>query len=212
MSDASRRDPALLVEAIEADIYKGVLAPGMWLKQIDLEERYGCTRLAVRHALETLQSRKVITRVRNRGYYVPPVDEAAMNEIMQARALVETSIVDILVANVADDSLARLGYLATVYADTLRNGTLSEQDEANHDFHRELLKSCPNKVVVEIIWDLRMRIPVLAQRTYNTPSRLERSAREHFEMVEALRLRDGPRLADVISRHVTVSEWPAPVS
>ncbi len=200
--DTTPAQPSL-VDMIERDIYRGALAPGMWLKQIDLEERYRCTRLSLRHALEQLQMRKIVQRVPNRGYYVPSVNEASVREIMQARALVEMSVCDLLVANIGDESLAKLSYLATLFADSLKAGTVLQQDEANHAFHRELLRSCRNEVMVEIIWDLRLRIPISVQRANNTPARLERSAREHFEMVEALRLRDAPRLREITAIHVT---------
>lgn len=192
-----------LADIIERDIYRGALAPGMWLKQIDLEERYGCTRLSLRHALEQLQTRKIVQRVPNRGYYVPSVDEIAVREIMQARAYVEMSICENLVANVTDESLAKMSYLARLFEESIRSGTVLEQDEANHSFHRELLRACTNTVMVEIIWDLRFRIPIAVQRANNTPARLERSAREHFEMVEAIRQRDVIRLSEITRSHVT---------
>lgn len=191
-----------LAENIERDIYRGALAPGMWLKQIDLEKRYGCTRLALRHALEQLQTRKIVYRVPNRGYYVPDIGEDTVREIMQARAYVEMSICDDLVKNISADSIAKLSYLAKLFADSIKSGTVLQQDEANHAFHRELLLSCPNKIMTEIIWDLRLRIPITVQRANNTSARLERAAREHFEMVEALRTRDIDALKSIMSSHV----------
>ncbi len=195
-----------LAETIEADIYRGVLVPGMWLKQIDLEERYGSTRLALRHALDHLTTRRIVQKVPNRGYYVPSVDRESVQQIMQARAYVETSIADELVANITSDTVARLSYLATMFADTLQTGTVMEQDSANHAFHREMLTACRNHFMNEIIWDLRRRIPIAVQRAGNTPARLERSAREHFEMVEALRTRDAARLREVTAKHVTLAD------
>jgi DNA-binding GntR family transcriptional regulator len=176
----------------------------MWLKQIDLEERYQCTRLTLRHALEQLQSRKIVQRVPNRGYYVPPVDQAHANNVRRARALVEKSIVEELITNVSGESLARLSYLASLFSETLKTGTVTDQDEANLAFHRELLTSCHNPVMVDIIWDLRRRVPLAAQRASNTPAELERAAREHFEMIECLRTRDAERLRAVTEKHVGV--------
>ncbi|TWF58415.1 GntR family transcriptional regulator [Neorhizobium alkalisoli] len=196
------KDPRPLIEQIETDIYSGKLAPGMWLKQIDLEERYQCTRLTLRHALEQLQARKIVQRVPNRGYYVPSVDQAYANNVRAARAHVEKSIVDELITNITGESLARLSYLASVFSETLKTGTLPEQDEANLAFHRELLTACKNPVMIEIIWDLRRRVPLSAQRASNTPAELERSARDHFEMIECLRTRDADRLRVVTERHV----------
>lgn len=197
-----QHDVASIAEMIEADIYKGILAPGMWLKQIDLEERYHCTRLALRHALEQLQSRKVVQRLPNRGFYVPQIDTDMVLDIMKSRALVESAIVDELISRITDESLARLSYLASVFSETVKTGTVTQQDTANHDFHRELLKSCHNSVIVEIIWNLRMRIPLAVQRANNTPARLEASAHDHFEMIEALRTRDAERLKAVTVYHV----------
>jgi DNA-binding GntR family transcriptional regulator len=195
-----------LTELIEADIYSGALAPGMWLKQIDLEERYGCTRLTLRHALDQLHSRKIVQRIPNRGYYVPPVDQDYVKNIFQARALVEMSIVDELVENISSEALARLSYLASVFAETVRTGTVLEQDSANHEFHRELLKACRNSVMVEIIWDLRTRVPLAVQRTNNTPAKLEQAARDHFEMIEALRTKDAIRMRRITERHVGMNQ------
>jgi DNA-binding GntR family transcriptional regulator len=178
----------------------------MWLKQIDLEERYGCTRLMLRHALDQLHSRKLVQRIPNRGYYVPSVDQAYVENIFQARALVEMSIVDQLVQNVTSDSIARLSYLASVFAETVRTGTVLEQDHANHEFHRELLKACPNSVMVEIIWDLRTRVPLAVQRANNTPAKLEQAARDHFEMIEALRTKDANRMRTITERHVGMNQ------
>ena len=192
-----------LAGEIERDIYQGVLAPGMWLKQIDLEERYQCTRLALRYALDQLQVRKIVRHMPNRGYYVPSVDEVAVQEIMQARAYVEMAVCDNVVTNITDDSLAKMSYLARLFDDSIKSGTVLQQDEANHAFHRELLRACSNEVMVKIIWDLRLRVPIAVQRANNTPARLERSAREHFEMVEALRLRDAQRLREITEVHVT---------
>lgn len=202
MSKAASNERGSLAEAIEADIYEGRFAPGMWLKQIDLEAHYKCTRLALRHALEQLQSRKVISHVHNRGYYVPTVDLDNLRQIWHARALVESSIADELIENVTPDSLARLSYLASQYSESVRTGTMLEQDRANQAFHAEMLAACPNQVMVELIWDLRKRVPLAVQRANNTPAEWEQSARDHFEMIEALRTRDSRRLREVTMRHV----------
>lgn len=191
-----------LSDRIGNDIYCGELAPGMWLKQIDLEERYGCTRLNLRHALESLASRKIVERVPNRGFYVPRIDEGFVRQVMASRVIVECGVVDDLIKNTTPEGLARLSFLASEFATAVREGTSEDQDKTNLAFHREMLTACDNEVIKQIIWDLRRRIPMVFQRVTNTPSRMEGTAREHFEMLEALRSKDPDRLREVISRHV----------
>ena len=49
-----------LADRIQADIFYGRLAPGMWLKQIELERRYACTRLALRQALDAVSNKGML--------------------------------------------------------------------------------------------------------------------------------------------------------
>ncbi|MEM8590869.1 MAG: GntR family transcriptional regulator, partial [Pseudomonadota bacterium] len=51
-----------IASRIEADINAGLLATGSWLKQINLEKRYGCSRIDVRQALESLTARRLVHR------------------------------------------------------------------------------------------------------------------------------------------------------
>ncbi|CAJ0999516.1 hypothetical protein SODG_001412 [Sodalis praecaptivus] len=59
-----------VTELILHDIQTGLLAPGAWLKQIDLEQRYRCGRPEVRRALDRLAQKRLVAHVPNRGYHV----------------------------------------------------------------------------------------------------------------------------------------------
>src|SRR5262245_47679633 len=83
-----------LVCRIENDIYRGILSPGMWLKQIDLEERYGCTRIALRYALEQLASTKLIEKTPNRGFHVRRFSADYVEMVNDAKVRTEMSIAD----------------------------------------------------------------------------------------------------------------------
>src|SRR5260221_785859 len=66
--------------AIAADIGLGVLGNGAWLKQIDVESRYRCTRADARRALEALAIKGIVQRIPHRGHYVPMIDETPRRE------------------------------------------------------------------------------------------------------------------------------------
>src|SRR5215471_16120101 len=72
---------------IERDINIGALSPGAWLKQIDLERRYGATRLDVRQALDALVARRLVAHVPNRGYHVREFDQRSISDIYEVRAI-----------------------------------------------------------------------------------------------------------------------------
>ncbi len=191
-----------LIKRIEDDLYLGRLAPGMWLKQIDLEQKYGSTRLALRTALDQIASRGLVEKIPNRGFYVPTFDADSLRLVRDARARIERSIAREITLNVTDDAFERLHERAEEFSGMVRSGTVEQQDKANLAFHAEMLKFSPNPVICDLIWTLRRRIPLTIQRQDNTPERLEASAQQHFTMIEALKSRDVEAFETLITKHI----------
>ncbi len=191
-----------LADRLARDIQSGVFGTGAWLKQIDLQERYGAKRLEVRRALDHLTQRRVIQHVPNRGYHVHAADIAQQSDIRDIRVLLEVGAAADLMPNVTDAKVARLRALAERFASLLLNGTLLEQYEVNLEFHAALYDLCRNRELVALIHDLRGRAVAAPATQWMTRARIEKSVQEHFEIVEALAARDLPRLQKIIGQHV----------
>ncbi len=186
---------------IERDINLGRHSPGAWLKQIDLEQTYGVSRLAVRQALERLAERGQVELLPNRGYRVKEFDPQRFNNVVNIRMILEVAAAEMVVGEIDDASLARMQKSAERFASAIATGTFAEQDQANREFHREMLRACPNRDLVDLIFDLRDRIPISMQRERYNTSMIGRSAQEHFEMVELLRKGDRRAIAALVRRH-----------
>src|SRR5438477_8496877 len=107
---------------IERDINIGTLSPGAWLKQIDLERRYGATRLDVRQALDGLVARRLVTHVPNRGYHVREFDQRQISDIYEVRAILEVAAAEHLVAHVTDERLRALTRRAETFEGATAHG------------------------------------------------------------------------------------------
>ena len=83
----------------------------------------------------------------------------------------------------------------------LQDGTLLEQYEVNLAFHAALYDLCSNRELVALIQETRAR-PAAPAKEWVTRARIEMSAREHFDMVDALEARDVKRLQKIIAAHV----------
>ena len=99
---------------------------------------------------------------------------------------------------------------AESFSDAVANGTFLDQEQANRGFHLEMLRLCPNRDLVEMIFDLRNRIPIAVQRERYNTTFLQRSAQEHFEIVELLLKNDQPSLAALVRRHALGTLLTAP--
>ena len=106
MPKAAATQPGL-VDRIAHDIQSGVYGAGAWLKQIDLQERYDCTRLEVRRALDQLTAKRLIAHIPNRGYHVYAMDPDVHGQIRDIRILLETGAAADLMPNVTSARCAR---------------------------------------------------------------------------------------------------------
>jgi DNA-binding GntR family transcriptional regulator len=202
MSKSRTRTAPDAVERIARDIQSGALAPGMWLKQIDLEQRYGCTRIEIRRALDRLAQRRLVEHIHNRGYHVFQPDSSQTTDILEIRCILETAAVDSIVGNADAASVERLAGLARRFDALILTGTLLEQYETNLAFHRALLGLCANRELVALVSDLRSRTSSAPASQWRTRARIEQSAREHHAMVEALAARDAAELKRILALHI----------
>ncbi|MBC8751863.1 MULTISPECIES: GntR family transcriptional regulator [Paraburkholderia] len=197
-----------LASMIERDITSGRLGAGAWLKQIELEEVYGHSRLDVRQALEHLVERDVVESIPNRGYRVQVFTQERLHNVRQIRAILEVSAVESVIGKADANEIRILNQLAQAFSDAITLGTAAEQEECNRAFHHRLLRHCPNSELVKMIFDLRDRIPVAVRRENNTSFMLAGAAQEHFDMVTHLADGNHDALLETTRRHVLVLGGP----
>ena len=202
---ASISDPTpsdVVTQLIARDIQTGLLPPGTWLKQIDLEKCYGCSRLEIRRALDNLVIKRFVQREPHRGYYVFRLEEPKISENREIRVILERAAAKGIALQSRDGDIAHLEKLAAAFADAVRHGTLLSQFDANIAFHGKMYGLCGNSELAALIGEYRSRGPAAPLTQWKSFARLEKSAQEHFEMIEAIKARDEARLGDCIERHV----------
>lgn len=195
-----------LVNRIAVDIQSGVFGPGTWLKQIDLEARYKCTRINLRRALDQLVVKRLVQHVPNRGYHVYASDPRRQAELQDIRVALELRAAELIMASVTPADLRELQALAHRFDDLLLEGTVFEQYDANIAFHKRLLENCTNRELASLIMEIRWRGPSAPLFEWKTRARMEQSSQEHFAMVEALKGRQLARLQKLIGAHIRQTE------
>lgn len=191
-----------VTELILQDILAGRLPPGTWLKQIDLERRYNCTRPEVRRALDRLVQKRLVEHVPNRGYHVHEQDGRRAQEVSDIRVILETAVSDRIVANAGEDDVANLRALASRFDELVLTGTMLELYEANLAFHRHLLALAGNQELVELITEIRQRTSSAPVSQWRTRARIEQAGHEHQLMVDAIEKRDVDMLKELTRRHI----------
>jgi DNA-binding GntR family transcriptional regulator len=195
-----------LVNRIALDIQAGVFGPGTWLKQVDLEARYGCTRIDLRRALDRLAANRLVQHVHNRGYHVYEADARVYAELHDIRTVLELRAAELIAESATPADVRELRRLAKRFDSLLANGTVFEQYDANIAFHQRLLDACSNRELAQLIMDIRRRGPSAPIFQWKTHARIEQSSREHLAMVDAIEAGNLPRLQKLVREHIQQTE------
>lgn len=194
-------EPASLVSRLEADLLGGVFRPGEWLKQTDIETNYDAHRFDVRMALLDLKTRQLLEHVPNRGYRVANLSQQDREELIEARTVLEVAAARRVVERATDMDVIELDQIVAEFDANMEDADLPLLRTLNAKFHDRLYSICGNRVLMEEIKALRHRgLPGV--RGWRASSAIQRSNRDHAEMVDMIRARNADGLVQSIERHL----------
>jgi len=191
-----------LLERMKRDIVSSQFRRGEWLRLADLEQRYGATRTEVRKALAALAAMRTLEHVANYGYRVQVIDGKLEQDSRLARFVLECAGADLIVQRITAADIEDLRALADAFQDRVENGTLTEIDDANHAFHRQMIGLCGNGVISDLVNDLRDRVRPSVRTPWSTHKGILESATEHFQMVDAIAAGDADLLKALLRKHM----------
>lgn len=194
-----------VISAVLNDINAGAFTNGSWLKLAELESRYGCSRADARRALEKLAIKGVVQRIQNRGFYVTRIDDSRHKELIEVRVVLETATLDDVIRNASRADVDELERLAQSFRALIREGTVLEKYQANQAFHSYLTNLCSNKELVSLTLEYRGNARTTSIEQWPSLARIERSADEHFAMVEAIKNEDLETLVELTRNHIRQS-------
>ncbi|MEV0583265.1 GntR family transcriptional regulator [Nonomuraea sp. NPDC050310] len=139
-------------DVIRECIITGVMAPGEHLRQEELAERLGVSRIPVRTALMQLEAEGLVSFHPHRGAVVRTLTVEQVREIYELRVLLESHALRKSIARMTSARAARLRELGTALDEPHDSSSLAEE---RADFYRELYDAAENPVAVGIIEDLR---------------------------------------------------------
>lgn len=109
---------ARIAERIREGILAGDFPPGTRIRQEDVADRFGASRVPVREALRILEHDGLITLVANTGAWVATLTLAECEEIYQMRERLEPLLLRISASAMTDRDVDRLAELADAMAAT----------------------------------------------------------------------------------------------
>jgi DNA-binding GntR family transcriptional regulator len=187
---------------LKRSILEQIHADGALLTESDIAADVGVSRTPVRAALLRLEAEGLVALYPKRGALVLPVSAQEVDDVIEARRLVET--------HTAARAWTRRAALADALEPLLEamrsahaQGDAAAFMLADRAFHSAGVDAAGNRILTELYQRLRdrqMRIGIASLRL--APERMTRALAEHAGLLAALRGDDGQRWTDLVSEHL----------
>lgn len=186
------------------EILEGSLTPGTRIRQEDLAERFGASRVPVREALGHLVNEGLVTVRSNAGAWVSRLTLAECEEIYQMREHLEPLLLQHSAENLSDDDLQHLEDLTVRIDAASESGDIDSFLRLDREFHLTSYSHANTLQLGDLISKLwNSTAPYRRAYVATWSAELRRIANdEHNIMVSTLRDRDISEAGRVLSGHI----------
>lgn len=187
--------------AIRNLILKGELRPGGRINLDEMSRLLEFSKTPVREAMKVLISENLVVYSPHVGYSVREVTLQEYLQLFEMQEVLETHLIRrVAIMN----HLLDFDMLKTLNGDLMEmiergeKGSLGEQ---NDKFHKALYRDYANQFIVETIYDIWNKVRIQRNWMYQSDYFARNAAKDHGEIIEALRDGDAEKAAEVMHRH-----------
>lgn len=206
-SDAREREPDSLhgevLGRLRDLIVEGQLAPGIRIPEKDLCAEFGVSRTPLREALKVLAAEGLVELLPNRGARVRRFTEQDVRDFFEILAALESAAGRLACLRISDaevETIERLHY--DMYGHYIRR-ELHDYFQLNQAIHLAIMDAARNPALKETYQSFTAR---MRQFRYSANAiardRWGEAMREHEQILDALRQRDGEKLAHTLFDHL----------
>ena len=192
----------MVFSKLEEEILSGELARGTALGEIALSKRLGVSRTPVRGALHRLAEEGLVEVLPNRGATVIGINIDDLIDIYNIRERLEGLASALAAKRATVDEISRLTE-AVELADFYINKNDTEHiKELDTVFHSIIYSASGSRFLSRTLSELHRKIKSYRKRSLSVPGRLEKTALEHREILEAIKRGDAEEADRLTSNHI----------
>jgi DNA-binding GntR family transcriptional regulator len=202
-------------EALRAALITGRMKPGVLYSAPALAEMLGVSATPVREAMLDLVKEGLVVAVRNKGFRVTEVSDRELDELVEARLLLEVPTMGAVAESYEpsmESEMIRLRGLARDLETAAESNEITTYLQLDTEFHTSFLGLHGNTEIVKIVRQLRGRNRLFGLEVLARAGQLIISAREHLQMVDLAVAKDRAGLEELTRFHLshTRTIWASP--
>lgn len=188
-----------IFRSLKDDILKGLLPPGLQIRQEAVAEQFGVSRVPVREALRQLESEGLLTAELHKGAFVANRSLDEVEEMLDIRIALELRALKLAFPHITPEVVASAKSILTTYD---HSDDPLEWQELNMAFHMTLYRPCNRPRLLKMIEDVVL-VNYRFLRTYisMTVGR-DHPQDEHHKILEACAARDADLALRLLEIHM----------
>ncbi|MCC2618139.1 GntR family transcriptional regulator [Aestuariibacter halophilus] len=190
-----------LYKAFKQDIQAGRLPVGTPLKQTELAQRYGVSRIPVRDAIKQLMAEGWLAQHGKRGVMIPPLDPTEAEDLYLMRMYLEPLILTHAIPHLSHQTLGQAQDLLQQLDDTTLDP--HQHGALNWSFHALLYQAAQRPVLYQTIADLHRQCARYIGYQSLTLDYLHTSQAEHHDLLDAIRDKNTRLAKSILKQHIS---------
>ncbi|MBA5686686.1 GntR family transcriptional regulator [Rugamonas apoptosis] len=195
-----------ILAALRTSITSGSLPPGTVLRQVELAEEFGVSRIPVREALQALQSEGLVVIEPNRGAFVASYSAEQLSEMFDLRVMLEVDALRYAIPQHTERSIRKLEALQRELDD---EDQPAEWVRIDRDFHGELYAPSGRTHTLQLIAGLRGSVERFSLAHMGPDTRRTGWSDEHHQLIAAVRGRDVAAASAILTSHLRQTQQSA---
>jgi DNA-binding GntR family transcriptional regulator len=184
---------------VSMDVYRS--RQDIRLDERQLAQDFGVSRTPVREAMAQLEREGFVRSVPRRGIYVVRKTKTEVIEMITAWAALESMAARLITEHASKEDIVSLRQMFATFEDGALRAHLDEYSEANIEFHQSIIRMSGNSVLISLAENLFTHMRMIRRKTIVEKDRVERSIRDHMNIIEALEARDTARAEELVRNH-----------
>lgn len=191
---------ATLYQKIRDDILNNVLPKGTPLRQVDLSDLYGVSRIPIRDALLSLKAEGWLVPHGKAGLMIPDLSWQEAEELYLLRAHLETLLLSFSFEHITQDDLNKANVILTNL--DVGNISLLEKGHLNWQFHEVLYLPADKPTIQKLVFGLNHQVSRYIGFQYGPMNYKDRSQSEHLELLDMIRLKRKSAALLLLRKHI----------
>ena len=196
---ADRAYAALKEVIVSLNIYEQ--SDEVRLDERQLAQNLGISRTPVREAMAHLEREGFVRSVPRRGVYVVRKTKQEVIELITAWAALESMAARLITQNASDAEIAQLRAMFATFENGTLHAKLDEYSAVNIEFHQTIIRMSHNRVLIDLAENLFTHMRMIRRKTIGEKDRVDRSIRDHMNIIEALEARATERAEALVRDH-----------